>query len=169
MGTSKPTRLLWTRLEQYGSALDLEARERARAVLQELLSMLDRPRPIGIGHNNPPEDIDEAEAFDTIRTEVAALHVEFGKPNPSISLVKKLGVALGRAALASIKWTGRKIDLAIDTAIKSTIPTVALVIGATYNDEIHKAIDVVRTWLEIVAHKLSPMKLIDCHDCGNPV
>jgi hypothetical protein len=142
------------RTDQYGSPLDLAARERARFVLQELLAMLDKPKPVGIGHNNPPEDIEEAEAFNAIRTEVAALHAEFGKPTPSISIVKKLGIALEKAALASIKWTGRKIDLAIDTTITAGIPAIGLIVGATYSDQIHKAIDVVRTWLEVVAHKL---------------
>ena len=48
--------------EQYGSALDLEARERARVVLQELLAKLDEPRPVGVGHNNPPEAIADPES-----------------------------------------------------------------------------------------------------------
>jgi hypothetical protein len=67
--------------------------------------------------------------------------------------VKKLRTALGNAALAAAKWTGKKIDLAIDTTIKAGIPAIGVVVAATYNDQIHKAIDVVRTWLEIVAQK----------------
>lgn len=139
--------------DQYGSPQDLEARERARAVLQDLLSMLDAPKPAGIGHNNPPEGIEDTEATEALRKDVVALHVEFGRPNPSISFVKKLGTAIGKAALASIKWAGKKVDLAINTTITTGIPAIGVIVGATYNDQIHKAIDAVRVWLEIVAQK----------------
>jgi hypothetical protein len=139
--------------EQYGSPQDLAARERARAVLQDLLAVLNAPKEIGIGHNSPPEEIEDTEATEALRKDVVALHAEFGKSNPSISLVKKLGIAIGKAALASIKWAGKKVDLAIDTTIKKGIPAVGVIVVATYPDQIHKAIDVVRTWLEIVAQK----------------
>jgi hypothetical protein len=140
--------------DQYGSARDLEARERARDVLQDLIAMLDAPKPVGIGHNNPPEEIGKPEAVETLRTDIVALHAEFGKPNPSISLVKKLGTALRNAAIASVKWTGRKIDVAIDTAIKTGIPAAGIAIGAQHSERLHKALDAVMTWLEIVASKL---------------
>lgn len=85
---------------------------------------------------------------------VVRLHAEFGKANPSISLVKKLGTALGKAALASIKWAGKKVDLAIATTITKGIPAIGVIVGATYDDRIHKVIDAVRAWLELVAQKL---------------
>ncbi|WP_166301785.1 hypothetical protein [Bradyrhizobium sp. 2S1] len=137
--------------ERYGSQQDLEARERARNVLKELLDMLDLPKPIGMGHNNPPEAIDETEIIEGLREPVAALHAEFSKQTPSVPFIKEAGAALGKAALASIKWGGKKIDLAIDTSIKAGIPAVGAVVAATYNDQIHKAIDVVISWLKIVA------------------
>lgn len=137
--------------ELYGSQQDLEARERARNVLKELLDMLDLPKPIGMGHNNPPEALDDTEIVEGLREPVAALHAEFSKPNPSIAFINAAGAALGKAALASIKWGGKKIDLAIDTSIKAGIPSVGAVVAATYNDQIHKAIDVVISWLKIVA------------------
>lgn len=139
--------------DQYGAPQDLEARERARTVLQELLAMLNVRKPVGIGHNNPPEGIEDTEATEALREDVATLHAEFGKPNPSISFVKKLGAALGKAALTSIKWAGKKVDLAIDTTITKGIPAIGVIVGATYSDQIHKAIDAVRVWLEIVAQK----------------
>jgi hypothetical protein len=138
--------------DKYGSPEDLAARERARTVLQELLGMLDQ-KPIGIGHNNPPDGIEDTEAIETLRENVVALHAEFGNPKPSITLIKRLCSALGIGALASIKWVGRKIDLVIDTTIKTGIPAIGVVVGATYPDQIHKAIDAVRVWLEIVAQK----------------
>jgi hypothetical protein len=138
--------------ERYGSPSDHEARERARAALQNLLAMLDSPA--GMGHNNPPESIEDADPTERLREDATALHAEFGKPNPSIPLVKKFGAAIGIAALASIKWAGKKVDLAIDTAITKGIPMIGPIVAASYNDDIHKVIDAVRTWLEIVAHKL---------------
>ena len=138
---------------RYGSQHDLDARSQARTVLQELLTMLNVSRPTGIGHNNPPETIEDVEATDALRNDVVDLYVEFGMPNPSIAFVKMLGAALGKAALGSIKWAGKKVDLAINTAITTGIPAIGVIVGATYNDRIHKAIDAVRVWLEIVAQK----------------
>ncbi|MGY3131115.1 hypothetical protein ACVWZM_001797 [Bradyrhizobium sp. USDA 4501] len=63
-------------------------------------------------------------------------------------------MALGKAMLASTTWGGKKVDLAINTAITTGIPTVGAVVAAFYNDQFHKALDVVRHWLEIVAQKL---------------
>jgi hypothetical protein len=140
--------------DQYGSALDLEAREHARVVLQDLLAILNEPKPAGIGHNNPPDEIEEFETAEELRTDVVALHAEFGKKKPSISLVKKLGTTLRHAAIASVKWAGHKIDLAFDTAIKAGIPAAGLVLSAKYSEQLHKALDTVITWLEIVAQKL---------------
>jgi hypothetical protein len=111
------------------------------------------PRVAGIGHNNPPEAIEDTEATEALRKDVVDLHAELGKPNPSIAFVKKLGAALGKATLESIKWAGKKVDLAINTAITTGIPAIGVIVGATYNDQIHKAIDAVRVWLEIVAQK----------------
>jgi hypothetical protein len=138
--------------ERYGSPSDHEARERARAALQNLLAMLDTPA--GMGHNNPPEGIEVADPTERLREEATALHLEFGKSNPSISFVKKLGTALAKAGLASIRWLGEKVDLAVDTAITKGIPTIGPIVVATYNEDVHKVIEAVRNWLEIVAHKL---------------
>ena len=86
-----------------------------------------------------------------MRDDVVSLHAEFDKPNPSISVVKKLGAALGKAALVTARWVGQKVDLAIDTAIKTGIPAAGIAFGATYHDQIHKALHAVRAWLEIAA------------------
>jgi hypothetical protein len=138
--------------ERYGTAADHEARERARAALQNLLAMLEIPA--GMGHNNPPESIEDTDPTERLREEATALHLEFAKPNPSISLVKKLGMALAKAGLVSIKWVGRKIDLAVDTTITKGLPIVGPIVVASYNEDVHKVIEAVRNWLEIVAHKL---------------
>ncbi|EFI53562.1 hypothetical protein [Afipia sp. 1NLS2] len=138
----------------YGSASDLEARERARTVLRGLLDILDAPRAVGIGHNNPPDEIDDSDVVATLREPVLSLYLELGKASPSISRVRKFGAALSHAAIVSIKWVAKKIDLTIDTTIKAGVPVVGTIVAATYNDEIHKAIDAAITWLSIVARKL---------------
>jgi hypothetical protein len=116
--------------------------------------MLDEPKPIGIDHNNPPEEIEDSEAVEKLRTDVAALHAEFGKTNPSISFVKKLGTTLRNATLVSVEWAGRKVDPAIDTAIKTGIPAAGIGLAAKYSGQLHETVDAVMTWLDIVAHKL---------------
>lgn len=138
--------------ERYGSAADHEARERARAALQSLLAMLDAPA--GMGHNHPPESIEDIDPTAKLREEATALHLEIKKPNSSISLVKKLGTALAGTGLASIKWVGSKIDLAVDTTLTKGLPITGPIVVATYNEDVHKVIEAVRHWLEIVAHKL---------------
>jgi hypothetical protein len=138
--------------EQYGSQQDHAARERARTALRELLAALNEPRPAGIGHNNPPEDEEDADTAEKVGSIALVLHTELGKSNPSIPLVKRFGIALREAAVASIRWVGRKADLAFETAIKATIPTIAVAVIAHYDTPIHKALEAVLAWLSIVAH-----------------
>ena len=142
------------RTDAYGSPQDREARDRLRITLRDLLAALDEPKAIGIGHNNPPESIEDTETLEKIRSDANELRLEFGKRYPSISLVKKVGSSLYSAARASAQWTGRKIDLAVDTAIKTIIPAITVTVGASYNTPLHKVLDGIVSWLNIVAHKL---------------
>ena len=134
----------------YDSLSDHEERKRVRAALRDLLAALDEPRRVGIGHNNPPETIAEAETAENIKSDAKALQTEFEKPQPSISLVNKLGTSLYNTMLLSAPWIGRKADLAVDTSIKIAVPIVA----ATYSEPLHKLVDSLVSWLSIVAHKI---------------
>jgi len=141
--------------EQYGSQQDLQARERVRAALKDLLAALDEKKPAGIGHNNPPEAIIDADALGGLRSDALALQAEFSTLRPSIQIVKKLGSSLRDAAVASFKWIGRKADLAVDTAIKTAVPLAATAAVASYNEALRKAIDAIIAWLNVVAHKIT--------------
>lgn len=138
----------------YGSPSDHEARERVRAALRDLLAALDEPRPIGIGHNNPPETIEEPEALAKIRSEANELELEFSKPAPSISLVRKLGTALYNCTLEITKWIGRKADLAFDIAIKTIVPALLVSVCAGYSAPLHRVVDSLVSWLSVVAHSI---------------
>ena len=53
--------------ERYGTPEDHAARARFRAALAELQKALDTPRPIGIGHNRPPDEDEEPEEIKELR------------------------------------------------------------------------------------------------------
>jgi hypothetical protein len=68
--------------ENYGTARDHEARRQIRAALNELQNGLHSPRPIGIGHNRPPDEDEEPEEIKELRPAIAELSAELAKPNP---------------------------------------------------------------------------------------
>jgi hypothetical protein len=115
--------------EQYGSPRDYRERERTRAALRALLAALDPPKPVGIGHDNPPDDLVEIQVIEELKSDAIALWTEFEKPNPSIALIKRWGASLQSVAAGSIKWIGRKADLAVDTAIKTVVPLAVTGVG----------------------------------------
>jgi HEPN/RES N-terminal domain 1 len=137
----------------YGSPSDYEARERVHAALSELLASLDQPKPVGIGHNNPPEAI-EPLTLANIRSDANELEKEFGKRAPSISLVRRIAASLYNSAVEITKWLGRKADLAVDVAIKTIVPAITVAIGTTHSGPIHRVIDEIISWLTVVAHKV---------------
>jgi hypothetical protein len=139
---------------KYGSNEDHQARERVRAALHQLRAALDQSRPVGIGHNQPPEDEPEPEELTKLRPVVIELQIEFAKTNPSISFVKKLAAPLREAAIASIKWVGRKLDKAVDAAITAAVPTAVVAVGAAYSEQLRKALDAIISWLDIVARTI---------------
>jgi hypothetical protein len=139
------------RTGQYGTRADHEARERVRAGLAQLRAVIDQPRPAGIGHNNPPEKITEANEPSKLQPFVLQLQIEFAKPEPSISLVKKLATPLRDALVASIKWAGRKVDKIFDAAATTTGAAIAVAVGSQYIDPLRKAFDTIISWLDLIA------------------
>jgi hypothetical protein len=77
----------------YGSPAELAARKRAFGAVENLQKAIDRPRPVGIGHNRPPEEIENVQLRE-LRHASIELKVEFGKPEPSIPTVKKWGKSI---------------------------------------------------------------------------
>lgn len=136
---------------RYGSKEDHKTRDRVLAALAHLRAAIDQPKPVGIGHNNPPEDEPETDEVTKLRTAVTELQVEFAKPAPPISLVKKLTAPLRDAVIASMTWIGKKLDKAVDAAMTTTGAGVAVAIGTQYNEPLRKALSAIIDWLKIVA------------------
>lgn len=139
----------------YGAHDDYEARKKVIAALDRVKEALDHPRPIGIGHNQPPEDIDAAaEAFKAV---VQELRGEFEKPEPSIPIIKHLALRLRDGMLSAMKWGGKKLDIMLDEAAKSmgkTIGTFLPGVAALNEPHLHTALvnayDTVVNWLHLV-------------------
>lgn len=139
---------------RYGTPEDHEARVRARAALDELAQALDRPRPIGIGHNRPPEEQEEPEEIKELRRAIPELSAELVKATPSISLVKRWATPLRNAVILSAKWSFKKIDEGLDAAVKTAGAGGIAWVGAHYSSALHNTFDAIVNWLEIAAKTL---------------
>jgi hypothetical protein len=140
--------------DRYGTPADYEARARARAALDELRSALDTPRPIGIGHNRPPEEEEEPEGIKELRPAIDELSAELAKPDPDIGLVKRWATPLRDALIECAKWGLKKIDAGIEATVKWGMVGGAGWLLAQYSEPLHKAYDAVIAWLDIVAKTL---------------
>jgi hypothetical protein len=136
---------------QYGTAQEHEARVHARTALDELGDALEKPIPIGIGHNRPPEDEQVPVEVTKLRISVTELRAEFAKPEPAIPLVKRWSRSLRDAVIASGKWAAKKVDKAVDAAMATLGAGIALAIGAQYSEPLHKALTAIIEWLMIAA------------------
>jgi hypothetical protein len=140
----------------FGSDEDHRARQKAAAALDELSRQLDTPRPIGMGHNQPPEDIDteETSAPETFKPIVEELRDEFDKPEPSISLIKRLAYLLRDGMVSATKWAGRKLDIVVDEAAKATGKALVVTAGVAGEPHLHtafeKAYEAIVSWLHVV-------------------
>lgn len=136
---------------QYGSEADHAARLRAQVALDELAMSLVRPRPIGIGHNQPPEEL---EYLQELPPAVGELKAELKKANPQISSVKKWATPLRNAIIATSKWLSNKIVIAVDSGAKAAGATIAVGVVSQLVPWLANAFDAVISWLEIVAKSL---------------
>lgn len=124
----------------YGSPADLEARKQVRAALDYLQNIPDRRRPIGIGHNRPPTDepADVREMRERVRDAVEHLKAEFGEKSPAIRSVRRWTRPLRDALVSTGSWFGRKLDIAVDTAIKAAVKTTVVgglgLLGLEYHE-----------------------------------
>lgn len=138
---------------QYGSAEELEARKQAVIALERLEKIIEKRRAIGMGHNHPPEGI-EAPDLPEIREAVAELKAEFQKPNPAIAAIKKWAKPLRDALVAAGKWSGKKIDKAVDEAMKPIGIGAGTYAVTQLFPPIHHAFDAVIHWLELAAKSI---------------
>jgi len=136
--------------DRYGSTEDYEARAQATAAIEELRSLLETPREIGPGHNKPPDDDAEPDEVGELRPALQELSAELGKTSPTISLVKHWAAPLREALVASAKWGLKKIDQAVDGALKAVGAGAVGWLGIHYSDLLRVAYDAVVHWLSIV-------------------
>jgi|HubBroStandDraft_6_1064221.scaffolds.fasta_scaffold164661_3 hypothetical protein len=138
---------------QYGSPEERKARDNASTALTRLESSLERRRPIGIGHNQPPEDLDPPEV-QAIRAAAHELKVEFGQQNPNIATVKRWAAPLRNALIQCGKWAAKKADKAVDAAM-TVLGTAAggLILSQCF-PSLHSAFEAIIQWLEIAAKPL---------------
>lgn len=139
---------------RYGTPQDREARARARAALDQLRPALDRPRPIGIGHNRPPEEEEEPDEIKELRRAIPELSAELAKTTPSISSVKRWATPLRNAVIISSKWAWKKIDKGVDAAATAAGAGGIAWIGAHYSNSLRNAFEAIVNWLEIAAKTL---------------
>lgn len=137
----------------YGTPEDHQARSNARSELKRLQQALNRPRKIGIGHNHPPAD-EELEEIRELREAVGELLEEYNKSRPTIALVKKWATPLRNALVATSRWALRKVDGAVDAAVKVLATTAVVGLGVQYHEPLEKAFDATIRWLDIVAKRL---------------
>jgi hypothetical protein len=139
---------------RYGTPAEQEARARARGALNELKEILDKPPPIGIGHNRPPEQIDPHE-IKLLRSAIAQLRVEFGRQNPVISRIKLWTKPLLMALIAIGKWAAAKLDKGVDAAMIAVGSAGGAVVvawfGLQYSEPLQKAFNAILNWLHIAA------------------
>jgi hypothetical protein len=140
----------------FGTDEDYRARQQAATALDALSRELDAQRPIGIGHNQPPEDIDteETSAAETLKPIVQELRDEFDKPEPSIPLVKRLAYRLRDGMVSATKWAGGKLDIVVDEAAKATGKALVVTAGVAGEPHLHsafaKAYEAIVSWLHVV-------------------
>jgi hypothetical protein len=96
--------------DRYGSSEEREARTEALRAIENLHRTLQTRRPIGIGHNRPPDDTQQPEEISELPQALQELSVELQKPNPEISIVKRWATPLRNAVIASAKWTLKNFD-----------------------------------------------------------
>ncbi len=128
-----------------------ELRQRIAEVEAEQANVAEKR--LGIGGNNPPEEIDDPETVQQVVIlweSIAGLKEEVEANEPDAERVAALIERLAAALKTVIAWCGRKADLIVDTTIKWGIPTSGgyLVMNPAKAESVLKA---AQTWLPFLA------------------
>ena len=137
--------------ERYGSSEELEARKQALAAIERLEKIIDKRRAIGIGHNQPPEPVEEGPDEPEVREAVQELKLEFKTQSPAIATIKKWAKRLRDVLVVAGKWAGKKLDKAVDSAMTVIGTGVGGYVLSQYVPPIHHAFEAIINWLEIAA------------------
>jgi hypothetical protein len=138
---------------RYGTPEEREARAKARAALDRLQKALERRIPIGIGHNQPPDDTKPGEVL-TLNVVIEELKAEFGKQNPTISLIKKNAAVFRKALIACGQWGAKKLDKGVDAGIKVIGAGAGTYILTQCFPSMNNAFKAIIDWLEIAAKSI---------------
>lgn len=108
---------------------------------------------LGIGGNNPPEEIDDPDTREQVNLlweSIAGLKAEVEAEKPDADRVATLINSLGAALKAIFAWCARKGDLMVDTAIKWVIPAGGgyLILNPAKAEAVLKA---AQAWLPFLA------------------
>jgi hypothetical protein len=108
---------------------------------------------LGIGGNNPPVEIDDPETGEqvvVIWESIAGLNEEVNAEQPDAKRVADLIDRLTAALRIVLAWCGRKADLAVDTAIKWSIPAVG---GYFFLNpaKVEAVLEAAKAWLLLLA------------------
>lgn len=151
-------------IAHFGDAYEAELRKAAKASLARLLEELARGRTAGIGHNNPPEAIDEV-LTEKDRSDIERAAVEIsasvGEERPDLHLVVEKTSVLRDVLAKAFRWAGRKLDVGVDGFMKKAgerlfdaiwvIPVLtALGVTADLVRLLTEAYGHVVTWLHVV-------------------
>ncbi|KRP85079.1 hypothetical protein AOQ72_04975 [Bradyrhizobium yuanmingense] len=140
--------------DRYGSPEELEARKQALTAIQRLEKIIEKRREIGIGHNKPPEEVEEGPNEPELREAVQELKIEFRVERPAIPTVKKYAKRLRDVLVAAAKWAGKKADKAADAAAAVIGTGGGGYILSQYVPPVHHAFEAIIKWLEVAAKSL---------------
>ncbi len=123
----------WEKGAEHIAALiaEIEARHRllaeTRRLKTELAPMVTAAAAAPIGHNHPPEPLNDAPLPQQLTIIWAMLdnaELELSKPKPDKSVLRKIGTSLKNAAIAIARYCGLKADKALDKAVETLGATV---------------------------------------------
>jgi hypothetical protein len=139
--------------ERYGSSQEREARAEALEAIENLRRTLQTRRPIGIGHNRPPDDLLQPDEISQLPQALQELSAVLQEPDPEIALVKRWAAPLRAAVIASAKWTVKKLDGAFTAVLNVSAVGGA---GWLYNhpEHLQMAYDAIIKWLDLAAKSL---------------
>ena len=108
---------------------------------------MNRQPPIGIGHNRPPEEIDQPDEFKQLQPALLELGTELRKAAPEISLVKRWATSVRNVLIVTGKWSWELLNV----GIKAGAAAAGAKIGADHAGDLVNAFQAIVNWLEIAA------------------
>lgn len=140
--------------ERYGSAAELGVRAQALVAIERLEKIIEKRRAIGIGHNLPPEPVEEGPDEPELREAVHELKLEFKARSPAIATIKKWANRLRDVLVVAGKWVGKKLDKVVDSAMTVIGTGGGGYVLSQYVPPIRHAFETIINWLDIAAKTL---------------